>query len=441
MAWRRYPKSYTDGQPLRRKMWPYLGLLVLTLGLVWVGYTTDRIPGTRVSSTVIAPVATSKPGQLLGIEQTREYNEVEATALVHQNYANAPTANHVPVTKVVFRYQSQDVDGKYITVYGRAYIPDSSKPLPLFAFAPGTTGIGDQCAPSLEDPAKANWANYDSHMMMYAEQGYATVTTDYEGMRDPSRMHHYMVGELEGRALLDAVRAVRQLPKAKGKLDDTVFLGGYSQGGHAAFWADKINTQYAPDITLTGVVGFGPVMSVRQTLTDVTHGANINWFGPYVLTSYTDYYQTDYHPEDILLPTRLENLKTSVEAHCIDTDLAYWGKTPAGVYTPEFIAAMATNNLTGPYQAFGDAMDKNAVGDLVTATPKLINEGALDNVVLPAQQKNILPGLCKSSKGAVQFKLYPKATHYDTMKYSLADTLNWMSTLRSGGSVPTTCNT
>jgi hypothetical protein len=439
MGWKRRSPVFRDGQPRKRRLWPYFILLTVTLGLAWLAYSTDRVPGTQVSSPVIAP-ETNQPGRLIGVDQTRQYNGVEAAALIRQNYGATPIPAETAITKIIFHYQSQDLNGEYITVYGRAYIPASDKPLPLFAFAPGTTGIGDKCAPSLEDPTKANWANYDSHMAMYAEQGYVAVTTDYEGMRDDGRMHHYMVGELEGRVLLDAIRAVRQLPKLKDKLDSSVFVAGYSQGGHAAYWADKINTQYAPDITLAGVIGFGPVMSVRQTLTDVTKGANINWFGPYVLTSYTDYYKTDFHPELILLPTRLENLKRDVENHCIDTNLTFWGHTPAGVYTPEFIGAMSTNTLVGPYQAFGDAMDKNAVGEVATTTPKLINEGAFDNVVLPAQQRNILPGLCKSSKGPVQFKLYPKATHYDTMKYSLADTLGWMNTLRQTAAVPSTCS-
>lgn len=326
-----------------------------------------------------------------------------------------------------------------MTVYGRAYLPDTgAKDLPVFAFAPGTTGIGDQCAASVEQPAKADWGTYDAHMAAYATQGYAGVTTDYEGMRDPTRLHHYMVGELEGRALLDAVRGLRHLPQAEGRLSGAgVFLAGYSQGGHAAFWGDKISARYAPDVQVAGVVGFGPVMSVKQTLVDVVHGANINWFGPNVLVSYEDYYQQTY--PGVVLPGRVATMKADVLAHCIDTDLPYWGHSPAPIYTPEFIQAAQTDTLATAYPEFNKVLEENTVGAVSTASAKRINQGAHDNVVLASQAAAAQPALCASSTGPVQLVVYPNSTHYNTMLHSFNDTLAWMKAVREGQTVPTTC--
>jgi acetyl esterase/lipase len=272
---------------------------------------------------------------------------------------------------------------------------------------------------------------------MYASQGYAAVTTDYEGMRDPGRIHHYMVGELEGRALLDAVRALRNLPETRGRLNGQVFLSGYSQGGHAAFWADKIAAAYAPDIKPTGVLGYGPVMSVKQTLLDVTHAANINWFGPYVLYSYRDYYKTDYG--QLLLQHWDDTLNVDVPSHCIDTDIPFWGHNPANVYSPEFMAAMAGGTMAETYPAFNRDLLLNEVAPTTTSTPKRINQGEHDNVVLASQQQAVMPALCQSSQGPVQLVVYPNTTHYDTMLHSLPDTLAWMRALSAGQPQPTSC--
>jgi hypothetical protein len=380
-----------------------------------------------------------KAGDLIAKDQTKAFTQAETIAAARQNYGAATPAIGTAVTKITFHYRSQLPTGELITVYGRAYLPESpAKNLSVFAFAPGTTGIGDECAPSLEQPAKANWANYDSHLTTYASQGFAAVTTDYEGMRDPDRIHHYMVGELEGRALLDAVRALRGLPETKGRLSGKVFLAGYSQGGHAAFWADKIAAAYAPDVKPAGVVGFGPVMSVKQTLIDVVHAANINWFGPYVLFSYRDYYRTDYG--SILLQHWDETLGTDVPAHCIDTDIPFWGHTPAGVYTPEFIQAATAGDLTSGYPAFSRDLDANAVGADPTPSAKRINQGELDNVVLASQQHAAVPQLCGSSQGPVQLVVYPHTTHYDTMLHSFNDTMAWMRALEHGEKAPSTCS-
>jgi len=295
------------------------------------------------------------------------FTPAETAALIRHNYPAGVPGEGIGVTKITFHYRTQLPDGQMTTIYGRAYLPDNGQGnLPIFAFGPGTTGIGDECAASLEKPAVANWGSYDSHMSAYAVQGYAAVTTDYEGMRDTQRVHHYMVGELEGRALLDAVRGLRQLTQSKGRLSpDSIFLSGYSQGGHAAFWADKIADRYAPDVRPLGVVGFGPVMSVKQTLADVTHGANINWFGPNVLRSYTDYYKQTY--PGVILPARELNLAANVDSHCIDTDLSYWGHTPAAIYTPEFIQSSLAEDICTQYPQFGKALDDNEVGAVSTS--------------------------------------------------------------------------
>ena len=398
---------------------------------------TPTTPATASSPIPLKPA----PGQLLGVDNRQSFSITQTQEVAHENYGAAAPAAKSGVTKITFRYRSSDVDGTLFTVYGRAYLPTGGGSYPIFAFAPGTTGIGDQCAPSLENPKAANWGNYDSHMLMYASQGYAAVTTDYEGMRDISRLHHYMNGELEGRALLDAVRALKNLPDAKGHLKSAqVVVGGYSQGGHAAFWADTIARDYAPDITVKGVVGFGPVMSVKESIGDVTYGSTLSWFGPYVLTSYRDYYKADYGLERILQPRFVQNLTGDVLSHCIDTDIAFWGHNPNTVYTPEFLASINADTFAAQYPELARDLDKNSVGNEATSSAKLINQGKGDNVVLARQSESVMPGMCSASTGPVQLKLY-NGTHYNTMVLSLNDTLAWMRQVTGGERPISTCPT
>ncbi len=415
------------------------------LALVGAFLAAGRAHEQSKTLPIPTPSATPKPesvaGTVLSQSATTDYTTAQVLASSKLNYAALAPIPLYGVRQTEITYRSYETDGTPIVIYARVYQPIGRTGAPILGFAPGTTGIGDACAPSLENPAKSNWGDYQSHMLTYAGQGYASVITDYEGMRDPKRIEHYMVGEMEGRAVLDSVRALINLGAGNSSLDTNhIYLAGYSQGGHAAFWADQIAPSYAPQLHLAGIIGFGPVMDVGQTLADVTHGANINWFGPYLLVSYGSYYGDNYNPGTVLLPRWTANLTNDVLAHCIDTDISFWGINDKNVYTPEFISALATNLSSDPaYHLLAQRLADNQTGSATTITAKLINGGAKDNVVLPAQQTAALGRMCKSSSGPVSLHEYAGATHYNTMSTSLKDTLAWMKNLTDGGSAPSTC--
>ncbi len=431
-----------------RRRWRYrlLASLVLTAcvgaGLwgLWRQLPQPAKTATVVPSPSAAPAAGSDGGRIVSRTPTTTYTPAEVEAASRQDYGSYTPAPKYGVARTEIQYQSYETDGTPIMIYARVYLPVGRTGAPILGFAPGTTGIGDECAPSLEEPAKANWANYESHMQTYAGQGYAAVITDYEGMRDADRIHHYMVGEMEGRAVLDSVRALINLEAGTQVLDTAdVFLAGYSQGGHAAFWADQIAPSYAPALSIKGVIGWGPVMDVQETLADILHAANINWFGPYVLTSYADYYHDDYDPAGILLPRWNAHLRSDVLAHCIDTDLGYWGHDPHAVYTPEFLTALASGLNDAKYSLLKQRLTANQAGSAHTASAKLINEGEHDNVVLPMQQTAAMKRVCAASQGPAELKVWPGATHYTAMEVSLSQTLAWMNDVAAGRPVPRTC--
>src|SRR5262245_44254561 len=67
----------------------------------------------------------------------------------------------------------------------------------------------------------------------------------------------YLIGESEGRAVLDSVRAARDLPDAGASNRFAVW--GHSQGGHASLYTGELAASYAPDLKLVGVAAAAPV--------------------------------------------------------------------------------------------------------------------------------------------------------------------------------------
>jgi dienelactone hydrolase len=448
--------SKSNNKKINKKLFIILGIeifIMIALGgwLRWKAYVDARnvihnTPAQQVEQTKPPAITT---GKIISTEPEQVLSAAQTQALIKQTNRNFDLPVNTGMTKQVISYTSSDGNTSDIPIYAKVYLPADAKgkKLPVLSFATGTTGIGDGCAASLEQPQKRNWANYDSLMAAYASQGYAVVVADYEGMRDPARVHHYMVGDIEGRVVLDGIRALYNLDSSKNSInDEAIFTGGYSQGGHAAFWADAIADKYAPDIKLKGSIGFGPVTSVNETLTDaIVNNANINWFGPFVLTSYQDWYKRSYPVNKIIMPPWNKTIEADSTRECIDSVNQYWPNNigvnrSAKIYTPEFIKAAQSGNIASNpiYSQFQADMESNLVGPIKTTTPKLINQGLHDNVVLPRQNRASYVRLCQSGN-QVNLKEYntsPYAIqgynptglvdHYQTMNASLKDTLAWM---------------
>lgn len=163
-----------------------------------------------------------------------------------------PLPLNPPATVWRILYHSRTVSGKDIAVSGFALIPDAAPngPRPVYAWAHGSAGQGDSCAPSRH--LRANLPPYGGPLVA---RGAAVVASDYEGLGTPGEPTPY-VGVAEGHAVLDSVRAIRSLPNA-GVLGPVV-IAGESQGGGAALWAAQLARSYASDLDARGVVALAP---------------------------------------------------------------------------------------------------------------------------------------------------------------------------------------
>ena len=165
-------------------------------------------------------------------------------------------------------YHSRSLRGDDIAVSGFVVAPAGDPPpggWPLVAFAHGTAGTADICAPSHEaEEHIASWGPY--------LEGYAVVATDYEGLGTPG-LHTYVVGRSEARGVLDSVRAAHNLRAIDGPgsgsllpVSDAFVVWGHSQGGHAAMHTGQHWADYAPELRLLGGGGGGTALAVRAAV-------------------------------------------------------------------------------------------------------------------------------------------------------------------------------
>ncbi len=118
-------------------------------------------------------------------------------------------------------YRSTNATGGANAVSGTVLVPEARwtglGQRPLVVYAPGTRGVGDDCAPSY---TLAHGADYEMlFIKALLDQGWAVTITDYEGLGTPGQ-HTYVVGQSEGRAMIDAARAVAPPRRHRAVVDD-----------------------------------------------------------------------------------------------------------------------------------------------------------------------------------------------------------------------------
>ncbi|WP_225613125.1 lipase family protein [Variovorax sp. VRV01] len=210
----------------------------LALGRLPVGPTAgdmDLSPFYRAAG--LLPDA---PGVLLREEAMPDQPEIDA----------AGESRRILYTSTDARWQSGQ-----IPVSGTLFLPVGKAPAagwPLMAWAHGTLGIADACAPSWTGfrPRDASYIN------RWLKAGFAVVVTDYQGMGGPGP-HPYLNWQVEGRSVLDSARAA--IAARPAQISNRVIISGQSQGSGAALGAARLARDYAPELKVLGAVATGLV--------------------------------------------------------------------------------------------------------------------------------------------------------------------------------------
>src|SRR5438094_7793140 len=236
-------------------------------------------------------------------------------------------------------------------------------PRPVITWEHATTGLLQKCMPSLlSAPTKGiPWRN---RIVM---AGCVVVATDYS-FTEKGGPHPYLIGEGEARAVLDSVRAARQMSELT--LDKRMVVWGYSQGGHAALWAGIVGPRYAPDLEVLGVAAIAPAANIKDILA-MNFEADKR-FGPYLALSYSRFYP-DITFEQAIRPGALDAARQIVNlCDFVPEDLQ---RIEALAATFDGPALTTSSN-----KALQARLEQNTADGPIQA-PVLIAQGLSDNVV------------------------------------------------------------
>jgi alpha-beta hydrolase superfamily lysophospholipase len=306
-------------------------------------------------------------------------------------------------------------------VTGLIAVPSTPAPdggYPVVTWAHGTTGIADECAPSLEPDSYAGLAN------ALLDAGYVVVGTDYEGLGTPGR-HPYIVGESEARGTIDIVRAVRNLPDSH--ISDRYVVWGHSQGGHAAMFVLHGADTYAPELHLVGVVAGAPpsqLLLIYQALLTSP-------FKYYLLMAAAGFNAAvgdkDAPLDEVLTPKGIDTLAL-VDDGCTEAI----SKATEGVDTTTLVKA---DPSTVP--AWAKLLKDNDPGQFTAPSPEplLVIQGGNDEQIPVAATALMFDQLCKLGQ-VTQRWIYPGQSHSGVIGPSFPDMLTWINDRFAGDPAP-----
>jgi pimeloyl-ACP methyl ester carboxylesterase len=321
-------------------------------------------------------------------------------------------------------YHSTSAQGDIVAVSGFVAFPEGDAPdggWPLIAWAHGTTGLGDTCAPS-------NNAENDQLARALVGFGYAVVATDFEGLGTPG-IHPYIVGASEAHGVLDSVRAVYELGLP---VTDEWIVFGHSQGGHAAMFTGQLQSTYAPELKLIGVVAGAPPSQMGD-LGDALIGSD---FQGYLIMTAAGLAAAnpDLDLADVLSADAI-SLIGVVETGCTEDIFE--------VYNPLDYDDVTIVDNPFVLPDWAAAVKLNDTNLLPVTVPLLIIHGGEDEQIPVETSATLLDQLCKfPDQGPTVRNVYEGQSHAGVLTTFAAvpDLLAWVAGRFAGDIAPSMCS-
>lgn len=400
----------TGGAGTRKRRWPRVLALAalagcLALAAIWIS-ARPAAPDAFYDPPAGGPFA---PGKLVRIE---------------------PFARDVPDGARGWRilYGTTRADGRPSVASALVVAPEGPAPAPrpVVAWAHGTTGVARGCAPSLMAHPFLNLPGLRAAL----DRGWAIVATDYQGLGTAGG-HAYLMGDEAARAVLDSLRAAREMKDLP--LGGRAVVWGHSQGGLSALWTGIRAGGYAPDVEVAGVAALAPSADLPR-LAEATRATLFGKVMDALLaTAYAATYPDVRLADYVDWPWRW--FAADIATRCI-------GDT--GSYLSLFLAHFTPHGgifARSPTEgAFGRRLAENAPTRPIPG-PVLIGQGLADDLVLPDVQDAFVAARCAAGQ-AIDYRRYAGRNHLTLLAEdspAVRDLLDWTAARFGGAPAAANC--
>ncbi|GCD52496.1 lipase family protein [Acetobacter pasteurianus] len=315
-----------------------------------------------------------------------------------------------------------------VSVTAEVILPTGKPPAggwPIVAWAHGTVGVADRCAPS-NNPWSARNKRYLSEWM---KRGFAVVGTDYQGL-GTTGTHPYLNTRVEAYSLLDGVKAaLASVPDLQNK----IMIVGQSQGGGAAFASAAFAPTYAPELNIRGTVATGAPYITPELLKQMATAPDNAPYNPVIV--YALYLAQGLSGYDATF--KLESVFTAkaMPAYRAAANLCVYELTDKvkedGLNFSNSLKPDFAKNLAPALQAM-------QYPTMHLAQPLFMGTGELDKDVPPPLQYGLVKAACAAGT-VVQAHVYKGLNHDQTVNASLPDSASFTQAVMNGQTVTPQC--
>jgi hypothetical protein len=328
-------------------------------------------------------------------------------------------------------YQSSDQHGSPDWVTGTVIVPTSTwrgkGTRPVVTIGIGTQGIAPQCAPSKQMITGSEYAG--GEIIDALKAGYGVDVTDYQGYTNGA-IPTYTAGKAEGQAVLDVVRAGRQVPGAGLSESNPTYAWGYSQGGQAVGWAGELQSSYAPNVKLSGVAAGGVPANLREfgAFTGPSTSSGLNILSAIGL-------QAAYPELKIgTLTAAGEKAVAAALSECVTEVLT----SLKGANFQEFTTShKSLTELEESEPNLKKALEEQNLDNKAVPVPVYHYHGLEDEIVPLSQDVNLHYHWC--SLGVTDDMQLYNAEHLFTSGIAAGNAVKWIEERVAGKTAPTTC--
>ena len=300
--------------------------------------------------------------------------------------------------RVLYLSKSSNNGDEPIVVSGTVYVPPGAAPAagrPVLAWAHGTSGVASNCAPSLNSNPTPTMV---PALGAFLRRGWVVAASDYPGLGTAGPAA-YLDGVMEGRAVLDSVRAAQQLPISDA--GNKTIIWGHSQGGHAALFAGEIGASYAPELKLLGVATAAPAVELARlaaldagTIVGQVLGSFLLWSWPRTQPGLS---------LEAIAGQGAGKLINAVAARCLAGDKSLIEELAlAGVEQVSKLISV-TELLTNP--GWARELKENTPPASASGPPLLIAQGTADTIIPPQTTYNYFLRLCAAGRAANELRM------------------------------------
>lgn len=323
-------------------------------------------------------------------------------------------------------YVTQAPDGKPSVSSGVVFVPAGQAPSggrKVVAWAHGTLGLGDSCAPSRSDPMSDMNDWLDGAM----QRGYIVTATDYTGLGTAGNPY-YLIGQSEANDVINSVRAVRNMPLAQAS--NQYVAWGHSQGGHSALFTATEAASYAPELKLVGVAAAAPAAELGPLFSE-QYNKTVAWaIGPDTAVSWPNVYP---HLEITgILTSGAQRQYNNLAYTCLHKQGL--GLAIRNTFKSQFFASDPMKNSDWATAAAQQTPDVTKI-----SVPMYISQGLNDVVVLPDTTALLVQKSCDAGK-TITADWMGNVQHQYTATSSGPSVMAWIQDRFNGKAATSTCD-